>query len=133
MRDFLKPILVNDVTDADQVDVLGGDLDFKIALVHAQLEVCSLFTTDGARHDLFDRGCAVVRVDDRRDRFRTTWKDSWMLAWIARSILPVPDEYPRDSMKSLTLHALEDGTNLSSSTTTIRPCLRPRSRSHGQI
>jgi len=58
------------IKDADQVDVLSGDLDFKIALVHAQLKVCSLFTTDGARHDLFDRGCAVVRVDDRLTDFK---------------------------------------------------------------
>ncbi len=45
------------------------NLDLQVALVHAQLQIRTFFTANGARHDLFDRGCAVVRVDDRLTDF----------------------------------------------------------------
>ena len=70
IRDSLKAVLVDDVANADHVDVFGGNLNLKITLVHTQLQVRPLLTTNGARHDLFDRGCAVVRVDDRLTDFK---------------------------------------------------------------
>src|SRR5699024_7137519 len=64
LEDLLQPLLADDVPYADEVDVVGRDLDGEVALGDPQLEVELLLASDDLLRDGFDEGCSVVRIDD---------------------------------------------------------------------
>src|SRR5690606_6679013 len=60
----VEALLADDVTHADEVDVLGWDFDGQVALRDLELEVDLVLSADGARLDLLDQCGSVVRVDN---------------------------------------------------------------------
>src|SRR5699024_2322071 len=64
LEHLVQALLVHHVAHADQVDVVGGDLDGQVALGDPQLQIGAVFALDGASLDLFDECSTMVRVDD---------------------------------------------------------------------
>ena len=62
---MVQALLADHVAHADEVAVLGGDLDGQVTLGHLQLQVDLVDTLDGPGVDLLDERRPVMRVDDR--------------------------------------------------------------------
>jgi hypothetical protein len=64
LEDPVQPVLADDVTDADDLGVVGRHAYGEVALGDLQHEVGPLFTLDGPRLDRLDERGSVVRVDN---------------------------------------------------------------------
>ncbi len=64
VEDAIETLLADHVTDADEVDVVGRDLDDEVSLGDVELQVLLRLALDNAFFDLDDRGRAMVRVND---------------------------------------------------------------------
>src|SRR5699024_2251494 len=63
-EDLFQAFFANHVTNTDEVDIIGRDIDGQIALSDLQPKVELLLPPDDSLRDLLDEGCTVVRVDD---------------------------------------------------------------------
>lgn len=61
---MIEALLADHVANADQVDILGRDLDDEIALRDVELQVLLRLALDDAFLDLDDGRSAMVRIDD---------------------------------------------------------------------
>src|SRR5690606_42112382 len=64
LEHLLEALVVDDVTDADEIAVLGRHLDREVPLRHLELEVQLLLAADHPLGDLLDESRTVVRADD---------------------------------------------------------------------